>query len=579
LTGVTAEEPAREEAHAGLMRLYALSGNQAEALRQYERLEGALSIEIGAEPNASSRALREEISSNKFSPDGARDGGAKLEEPTNAERHNLPVPRTSFVGRHKEMVEVKRALAMTRLLTLTGAGGSGKTRLALEVSRDLVRAYPDGVWLVELAPLSEGGLVPKAVAEAIGIAEQPGRSITDVPVESIRDQQQLLILDNCEHLVEATARLVDALLDACPRLRVLVTSREPLDVAGELNWPVPSLSVPGERPPTVGELEGYESAQLFVARAMYRRRDFAVTSKNAHDVAIICRRLDGIPLAIELAAARVGPLSVEQIARRLDDSLMLLTGGGRTTVPRHRTLRGALDWSHELLSEDERKLFGWLSAFAGGWTLEAAEAVGKGGSVKEDGILDLLSGLVEKSLVVAKGSDEAGVRYRLLEPVRQYAKEKLGEGGEEVRWRHATYFLDLAEEAEHDNMRAALSWALKTEHVEPGLRLAGASWHFWEAHGHYSEGKRWLEKFVRLDLRTPAEARAKALEGLAWFTYRQGDTDRAISIAQDGLRLSHEAKLSGAWVANFLRLLGWMRDRQGDHGRANELLEESLKLS
>lgn len=210
-----------------------------------------------------------------------------------------------------------------------------------------MRAYQDGVWLVELAPLSEGGLVPKAVAEAVGTPEQPGRQITDVLVESMRGKERLLILDNCEHLIEATAWLVDELLDACPRLRVLATSREPLDVAGELNWPVPSLSVPDGQPSTIEEVEGYESTRLFTARALYRRRDFSVTSENAGDVATICRGLDGIQLAIELAAARIGPLSVGQIAQRLDDSLMLLTGGSRTSVPRHRTLRGALDWSHE----------------------------------------------------------------------------------------------------------------------------------------------------------------------------------------------------------------------------------------
>ena len=380
---VTAEESAREEAHAALMRLYALSGNQAEALRQYERLEEVLSRELGIRPNASSRALREEISSNSFLPEGRRNREITPGDPASVGGHNLPAPRTSFVGRQSEMVEFKRALAMTRLLTLTGAGGCGKSRLALEVARDLVDAYPDGVWLVQLASLSEGGLVPKALAEAVGTPEIPGRQITEILVQSMRTKEQLVVMDNCEHLVEATARLADTLLDACPRLRVLATSREPLEVAGELNWPVPSLSVPDGQPSTVEEMERYESTRLFAARASYRRQDFTVTPKNARDVATICRGLDGIPLAIELAAARVGPLSVGQIARRLDDSLMLLTAGGRTAVPRHRTLRATLDWSHELLTEDEKKLFGRLSVFAGGWTLEAAEAVG-GSSLAQD---------------------------------------------------------------------------------------------------------------------------------------------------------------------------------------------------
>jgi DNA-binding SARP family transcriptional activator len=340
LTTITAEEPAREETHAALMRLYALSGNQAEALSQYERLEEALSNELGMDPNASSRALREEILSGT-SPERGRDQGTLTKDSASFDRHNLPAPRTSFVGRQREMVEIKRALAMTRLLTLTGVGGSGKTRLALEVARDLVGAYPDGVWLVELAPLSEGELVPKALAEAIGIPEIPGRQITEVLVSSMRTKEQLVVMDNCEHLIEATALLVDTLLDACPGLRILATSREPVDVAGELNWPVPSLSVPDGQSSTLEELEGYESVRLFVERARHRNPSFSLTPEDAPAVARICERLEGIPQAIELAAARVG-LSVEQIAQRLDDSLRLLSAGSRTASPRQRTLRGLL---------------------------------------------------------------------------------------------------------------------------------------------------------------------------------------------------------------------------------------------
>ena len=410
-------------------------------------------------------------------------------------QHNLPAPRSSFVGREREIEEVKRELAMTRLLTLTGVGGSGKTRLALEVARDLVEAYPDGTWLVQLAPLSEEVLVPKAVAEALKVPERPGEPLSDTLSEALRDRQLLLILDNCEHLLEATARLVDLLLDSCPRLRILATSREGLGVEGEIRWVVPSLSVPeqGRRTLSSEELEAYESVRLFVERARGRDPSLSLSPHNARAVAEICKRLEGIPLAIELAAARVGTLSLEQIAQRLEDSLKLLRGGSKTQMAKQRTLRGALDWSYELLSEDEKKLFKRLSVFAGGWTLEAAEAVGVGGGVEEDNILDLLSGLVEKSLVVARERQESGVRYRMLEPVRQYAREKLEEHGEgeEARLRHATFFLTLAKEAEprlqgpedtmwlerleseHDNMRAALSWALESEEAELALRLGG----------------------------------------------------------------------------------------------------------
>jgi tetratricopeptide (TPR) repeat protein len=354
LRRVTAEEPAHEEAHAGLMRLYALVGNNGEALTQYGRLEETLSRELGTEPAASSRALREEIRAGRFPPTEGQSLTSRFEVPPKAAKHNLPATRSSFVGRETELRNVKRSLAMTRLLTLTGAGGCGKTRLALEVARELIGAYPDGVWLVELASLSDGALVAHAVASVLGVKEQPDRSLTDAVVDYLRDKRALLVLDNCEHLIDAVASFADTLLNSCPHLRVLATSRESLNVEGELNWLVPSLSVPSlVQSPRLEELAGYESVRLFVERAHHRNPAFSLTFENAPTVARICGRLDGIPLAIELAAARVG-LSVEQIAQRLDDSLRLLTSGSRTASPRQRTLRGTLDWSYELLSEPEQ---------------------------------------------------------------------------------------------------------------------------------------------------------------------------------------------------------------------------------
>ena len=375
----------------------------------------------------------------------------KVRMPQSTPQHNLPAPRSSFVGREQGMFELKRELATTRLMTLTGAGGSGKTRLALEMARGLVEAYPDGVWLVELAPLSEEALVPKAVAEALEVPERPAEPIADTLADVLGDRRLLLVVDNCEHLIEAAAGLVDRLLDSCPRLRILATSREGLGVEGEARWPVPPLSVPERgRTPSSEKLEGYESVRLFVERARGRNPSFSLSSESALTVAELCRRLEGIPLAIELAAARVGTLSLEQISERLKDALGLLTRGGRTAVPRQRTLKGTLDWSYDLLSEPERGLFRRLSTFAGGWTLEASEAVGSGEGVEEGEVLDLLSGLVEKSMVVTKGSDKGGVRYRLLEPVRQYALERLEESGEAeaAKRAHAEYFLALSEEAE-----------------------------------------------------------------------------------------------------------------------------------
>ncbi len=377
--------------------------------------------------------------------------GMRMDDLTRVRRHNLPAPRSSFVGREREVSEVMRALATTRLVTLTGTGGSGKTRLALEAARDLANTCPGGAWLVELAPLEQETLVPQAVAEALGVREQPGRSLIATLVDDLSKQETLLVLDNCEHLIEATARLVETLLDSCADLRILTTSREALGVAGETNWTVPPLSVPDTRhATTVDDLENCEAVRLFVQRASHRRPAFTLTQHNAQAVAEICRRLDGIPLAIELAAARVGVLSVEQIARRLEEPLKLLTVGGRTAPPRQRTLRGTLEWSYELLSEDEKRIFRRLSAFAGGFSLEAAEAVVTGVDVVEEDVLDLLSGLVDRSLIVAEASGDGRIRYRLLEPVRQYALEELQKSGETeaVRRRHAAFFLSLAEESE-----------------------------------------------------------------------------------------------------------------------------------
>jgi DNA-binding SARP family transcriptional activator len=311
LRRVVAEEATNEEAHAGLMRLHALSGQRREALAQYERLRNILSRDLGTEPEAATRSLHEEIAAGRLPSAHTPAACLPTQRSTDAEGHNLPTPRTSFVGREREMTEVKRALAMTRLLTLTGVGGSGKTRLALEVARDLVGSYPDGVWLVELAGLSEETLVPQAVARTLGVSEQPDQPLTDTLVDALRPKSVLLVLDNCEHLVEASARLGDVLLDSCPHLRILATSREALDVAGEVRWSVPALSVPDPtRSPKVGKLEGYESAHLFAERASCRRPGFALSPENARAVAEVCWKLEGIPLAIELAAARVGTLSV-----------------------------------------------------------------------------------------------------------------------------------------------------------------------------------------------------------------------------------------------------------------------------
>jgi predicted ATPase/DNA-binding SARP family transcriptional activator len=602
LRKATANEPTFEEGHAHLMRLYALLGRPERALSQYERLRDALVRGLGTQPAATTRHLRDEIALGML-PSAPLSALPQEEKPPAAGRHNLPAARTSFVGREREMVELKRTLAMTRLLTLTGAGGSGKTRLALEVARDLIGSYPDGVWLVELAPLSEGDLVAQEVAGALEVPERPGEPLSDTLVDALGDKGLLLVLDNCEHLVEAAAQLVDALLNSCPRLGVLATSREPLGIGGELLWQVAPLSLPAT---TDGGLDGgstaesvmrYEAVRLFVERARLRLPNFELTQENAGAVARVCRKLEGIPLAIELATARMGALAVEQVAQRLEASLDVLRASSRTAEPRHRTLKATLDWSYDLLSEVEQALFGRLSVFAGGWTLEAAEAACSAGVIEQEDVLDLLGGLVDKSLVVAGASTGGAVRYRMLEPIRQYAQEKLDESGEadELHHRHATFFLALAEEAEpelvgaqqsvwverlegeHDNMREALSWVLERGEASLALRLGAALWRFWHVRGYLSEGIRWLERALADSEAVSAATRLKALEGMGWLTQLQGDTERAEATYEEMLELSKELGDKGN-VATALNSLGTVAAQQGDNERARILLQENLHV-
>jgi predicted ATPase/DNA-binding SARP family transcriptional activator/DNA-binding CsgD family transcriptional regulator len=572
---VVAEEPTHEGAHVGLIRLYALLGRRGEALGQYERLRDVLSREFGAEPEAAAVRLHQEIWAGTFPPaHSPLAAGSPSEELRSGGRHNLPLARTSFIGRERETLEVKRLLAMTRLLTLTGVGGSGKTRLALKVASDLAAANPDGAWLVDLASLSDPALVPQAVGSALRVREQPNRPLVETLEDALRAKKMLLVVDNCEHLIEAVVRLIDALLDSCPGLRVLATSRETLNAAGEVAWVVPSLTVPysWQEVSTAEELEGYESVRLFVDRAVQRDPSFVLSAANGPAVAQICRRLEGIPLAIELAAARIGVLSAERIAERLDDSLRLLTAGGRTALPRQRTIRATLEWSYELLGEPEQRLFGRLSAFAGGSTLEAAEAVGAGDGIEQHDVLDLLSKLVDKSLVMVEVSpgEEGTSRYRMLETLRQYGQERLEESGEarRVRERHARYYLALAEgadaqeaerglnaarpvawlkrmESEHANLRAALDWSLDepdgSDSAGLGSRLAVALWWFWHTRDYLTEGRRYLERAGSgTSNPTTTRLRARALDGAAWLALYQGDQVASKALIEEALALYRE---------------------------------------
>jgi non-specific serine/threonine protein kinase len=420
------------------------------------------------------------------------------------ERHNLPLPTTSFVARAGELAQLEQVLRASCLVTITGAGGCGKTRLALEVARTHVEQFADGVWLIELAPLTEASLVTQTIATTLGIPST-GRPAADVLTESLRSRQILLVLDNCEHVIEASALVIERLLRSCPGLRVLATSRERLDVPGEAIHRVTGLALPAEDA-TAEDVARSEAGQLFLERARRLVPDLALDARGAAAVARICRRLDGIPLAIELAATAARALSLEDLAVRLDDRFRLLRNAGRTAPPRHQTLRAAMDWSYHLLDADESRLFRNLAVFAGGFALDAAEAVHGADA------LPVLLRLIDKSLVVVERRGR-GQRYRLLEIVRQYAEEKLVGSGQAaaLRDRHRDWYLALAEEAvtglsgpdqiewlerletEHDNLRAALAWCQAdpdgAEHEE---RLAGALGRFWRDRGYNREGFAWL---------------------------------------------------------------------------------------
>lgn len=511
-------------------------------------------------------------------------------------QHNLPRPSTAFIGREKELGELKLLLGSARLVTLTGPGGTGKTRLALQAAADLLIETGEGAWLVELAALTDPALVPAAAAAVLGLKEERGRPVVATLTEHLKGRRLLLVLDNCEHLLEACARMADAVLRECPDVRLLTTSREGLGIYGETIYRVPGLTLPpGERNADPAQLLQSEAARLFRDRAAQVRPGFALTPENAPMVASLCRRLDGIPLALELAAARVGSLSVREIHAGLDQRFGILTGGASTALPRQQTLRSLIDWSYDLLNGAEKALLGRLSVFAGGWTLEAAEAVCAGEPLEAWEVLDVLTSLTDKSLVTAEAA-AAITRYRLLETVREYAGDRLREAGEADSWRrrHLEYCTALGREAEphlggaaqktwlerldreHDNLRAALEWALRCD-PEAGLPLAGVIWRFWDMRGYLDEGRRLLTGLLERtpDLRSPA--RVRALHGAGLLAFRQGDTPASQALYQESLELGRELG-DRAGVAAALNQLGNVAWIQGDFPVARARHEESLNL-
>lgn len=474
---------------------------------------------------------------------------------------NLPVRMTSFLGREREITDVKAMLTATRLLTLTGVGGTGKTRLALEVADELLDSYENGIWFVELAPLVDPELIPTTVSMTFGILEQTSRPAIETLLEFLHQKHLLLILDNCEHLIDASAQFADRVLRTCPDISILATSREALGIAGERLFSVPSLELPIlVKDAPIDTIASTESVRLFIERAIAVQPRFALTDENAEKVAQICQQLDGIPLAIELAAARLKSMSVETVAAHLDDRFRLLTGGSRSVLPRQQTLRAAIDWSYNLLSEPERHLLQRLSQFVSGFSLEAAEAICGDGSDSFE-VFEMLGSLVDKSLLMLDES-YTGARYILLETIRYYGREKLAESGdsENARSKHLNYFLDLAETAEpeiwkqeqklwldrlerdYDNIRSALEWSsesVKEDDVQAGIRLAVALQQFWFVRSHTIEGDRYITNLI---------SRSEARENLRIFAY-------------------------GSWLAADLK------QRNGANSSvAQSLLEESLTI-
>lgn len=515
-----------------------------------------------------------------------------------AYRHNLPIQLTSFIGREKEIERIKLAIHEHHLVTLTGSGGTGKTRLSLQVAADLTGQYADGVWFVELASVSDPGLIPQTILSAIGINEQLGRTALQTLIDTFHEKNLLLVLDNCEHLIAATATLADNLLNQAHSLEILATSREALGLKGEAILQVPSLSLPDVRHlPAIEQLTHYEAVQLFIERAMLVQSNFTMTKDNAPAIAQTCSRLDGIPLALELAAARVKVLSVDQIALRLDDRFRLLTGGARTALPRQQTLRATIDWSFNLLSGPERALFRDLTVFSGGWTLEAAETVCQGEGMLDCDVLEALSELVNKSLVVVDTDTGTETRYRFLETIHQYAREKFQETDEVERLhdRHLEYFLALAGRAEPeltgpglpewlqrlevelDNLRAALEWSLKRD-AQAGLRLASALLWFWDGAGYLQEGQNWLAQLLsQPETLSPSLNRARALGLQGYLLVWSDSAEEARVILEQSLAMCRDLGY-GVGAAFSLLLLGLAISNLEDSRQGRHMVEESLAL-
>ncbi len=585
---VLATDPSNERAHQHLMFCFMATGNRPAALEQYEKCERALREDLAVEPSPETAALYHWI---KQAPSERK--------PTEALITNLPIPVSSFIGRKRDIAELKESLPKSRLLTLTGAGGSGKTRLAIQVATDLIDTFRDGVWWVELAGLMQESLIPQTVAKALGVIDVANQPIIETLAHFLRAKQLLLVLDNCEHLVSACAQLAESLLQIGPYLKILATSRQSLGITGEVVWQVPTLSLPDPQAISlVQSLIKYESIRLFVERASAVKSGFKLTEQNAMAVEQICQRLDGIPLAIELAAARTKLLTVQHIAERLDRRFSLLTTGSLTALPRQQTLQATIDWSYDLLPEDARVLMRRLSVFAGGLTQEAAETVCSDEHLKPGAVLDLLARLVDRSLVLVDQQGEAE-RYRTLETIREYARDKLAEAGEveQLRSRHLDYFVELVERAEsewygpkrlewfkrleleHDNFNAALETGLSIQDgIDRELRMAGVLGHFWAWGSHKAEGHYWLDKLLAASRERGSGSaihRAKMLWAAGILAFERFDDSLARQLFEESATLCREVDdQRGLGLA--LLWLGLVVGLHGESGRA--IVDESVEI-
>jgi predicted ATPase/DNA-binding SARP family transcriptional activator len=600
IRAVVAEHRFRERLWGQLMLALYRCGRQAEALAVYAEARRVLAEELGLDPGPELASLERAI----LAHDPHLAAPPPVQATSRQPAADLPAPLTSFIGRQDQLSAIRTLLRDSRLVTLIGPPGVGKTRLALEVGRLVGREFSDGVWLVELAPLRDPQAVSDAVAAGLGVrqaarvteqANDEAASQLDPVITQLHGRHGLLILDNCEHLVAAVARLVQRSLAACPGLQVLATSREALGVAGEAQWPVPALSLPNPTIADPRELIGSEAVRLFEDRAIKVRPSFALTAETAPAVADICRQLDGLPLAIELAAARVKVLPVTHIASAVGDRFRLLVAGSRTAPPRQQTLQAAIDWSYALLHDDERAVMEQLSVFAGGCSLEVAERIGQRLGLGSFELLDLLAGLADKSLLVATVGADGQPRYHMLETLRAYGIERAQERGSfhQARRRHAELFADIAEagerglcgpghfqwrailEEELENLRAALHTALTVGDAERAVRIAGALGFFFSSSDRHGEGRGWLQRALAgADDSVPPLHRARAVSYLGSLEAQLGDLDQGVLDAERGLALAQRS--GDAWqTALSTALLAFALDAAGRPERVPGLLEEA----